>query len=403
MNRKNFLRSSVLGTIGLGTLSFETLGQLKEKQIVEDKTIKITDVKTYLHKKALFVKIDTNTGISGWGEADHDNMEVLIKTIHEVFKPIVVGQNPFESEYIWHQCMYVGEDLGLSGVSTGSISGIDNAIWDFKGKYLKVPVYQLLGGNNLERIKVYGSFGIGDSDIKKTPEEAAKIASNFVVQGHDTVKIRMQIRVLNRNPEPDATESYVKAVRKAIGDNTTLFVDFNNGYTAGKAIEMIKRLYEKYNVSIVEEPVHYLDYDGMRQCVEASPIRIAAGEHSFNRFDFRDLVTKGMVDVVNLDVIKGGGISEMKKAAILAQTFDREVMFHNARPTLACATTLQLTASIFNAARIQEYGGRRENYNLEQYFTNRIEFEKGYLKVPKTPGIGLEVNEKEMIKLEVKG
>ena len=109
-----------------------------------------------------------------------------------------------------------------------------------------------------------------------------------------------------------------------------------------------------------------------------------------------------MADVVNLDVIKGGGISEMKKAAILAQAFDREVMFHNARPTLACAATLQLVASIFNPARTQEYGGVREKDKLWPFFNNKFEFDKGYLTVPQTPGIGLEVNEKEMAKLLVK-
>lgn len=405
MNRKEFLRNSVLGTIGLGTLSFTNANEIKEKEEVDvqDNNVKITDVKTYLHKRALFVKIETNVGISGWGEADHDNMKVLVKTIHDVFKPLVLGQNPFESEYIWHQCLYKGEDLGLAGVSTGALSGIDNAIWDFKGKFLKKPVYELLGGTNIDKIKVYGSFAIGENEDRKPVAEIAKTAADLVALGHDTVKVRMQIRTLNRNPEPDFTEDYVKAVREVIGDKTTLFVDFNNGYTPGKAIEMIKRLYEKYNVALVEEPVHYKDYDGLRQCVEASPIRIGAGEHDFNRYDFKELIVRGMADVVNLDVIKGGGISEMKKASVLAQVFEKEVMFHNARPTLACATTIQLTASIFNAARVQEYGGRRENYKLEQYFNNRIEFDKGYVKLPKIPGLGLEVNEQEMEKLLVKG
>ncbi|MGL4630244.1 MAG: mandelate racemase/muconate lactonizing enzyme family protein, partial [Leadbetterella sp.] len=142
MKRKDFLRNSLLTTLGLGSASIDSIAQFKGQQKLPDNAIKITDIKTYLHARALFVKIETNTGISGWGEADHDNTKVLITTIHEVFKPLILGQNPFESEYIWHQCMYKGEDLGLSGVSTGAISGIDNAIWDFKGKYLKKPVYE---------------------------------------------------------------------------------------------------------------------------------------------------------------------------------------------------------------------------------------------------------------------
>ncbi len=402
MDRKDFLRNSALGTLGLTTMGFNGFANNPTSSNTKTVDVKITDIKTYLHKKALFVKVETDSGISGWGEADHDNMEVLVKTIHTVFKQHAIGQNPFESEYIWHKAMYTGEDLGLSGVSTGAISGIDNAIWDLKGKLLGVPVYQLLGGCNVKKIKVYGSFGIGDGDIKKTPEEAAKTAADLVALGHDTIKLRMQIRVLNRNPEPDVTESYFKAVRNAIGDKIELFADFNSGYTPGKAIEMILRLYEKFNISIAEEPVHYRDYEGLRQCVEASPIRIAAGEHDFNRFDFKELITRGMADVVNLDVIKGGGISEMKKAAVLAQAFDREVMFHNARPTLACAATLQLVASIFNPAKTQEYGGAREKDKLWPLFNNKFVFDNGYLTVPQNAGIGLEVNEKEMEKFFIK-
>lgn len=403
MDRKQFIQNSILGTVGFSTVGIKTWAAPIKPSVIDNNVpqIKITDVKTYLHNKALFVQVTSDAGISGWGEADHDNTTTVVKAIHKVYKKHVIGENPFDSEYIWHQCMYIGEDLGLSGLSTGALAGIDNAIWDLKGKITNLPVYQLLGGTKIDKVKVYGSFGIGEGDAKMTPEKAAKTASDFVALGYDTVKVRIQIRHLNRNPEPDQTEAYVKAVREAIGDNVTLFVDFNNGYTAGKAVELILRLYEKYNIALVEEPVHYKDYDGLRQCVEASPIRIAAGEHDFNRYDFRDLITRGKADVCNLDVIKGGGISEMKKASVLVQAFDKEVMFHNARPSLACAATLQLVASIFNAARVQEYGGKREKYKLDQYFENTIEFNNGYLTVPKIPGIGLTVNEKAIAKLLV--
>lgn len=396
MNRAQFIKGSLFGSLSLGALGTSNLVAQNHRLKTESSGIKVTDVKIYIHKKALFVKIETDAGISGWGEGDHDNTAVVAKAIEKLAKPIVLGQDPFESEYIWHQILYQGEDLGLSGLSTGALAGVDNALWDLKGKILGVPTYKLLGGCNVEKIKVYGSFGIGEGVKRMSSDMAAHTAADFVSKGYDTVKLRMQLRVLNRNPEPDPTEEYVKAVRKAIGDNISLFVDFNNGYTPGKAIELIKKLEEKYNVVLVEEPVHYHDYEGLRQCVMASSIRIAAGEHEFNRWDFKDLITKGMADVINLDVIKGGGISEMKKASVLAQTFEREVMFHNARPTLGTAATLQLVATIFNPARIQEWGGEREEMGLWPLFEHRFRFENGYLFVPDSPGIGLAVNEKEM-------
>ena len=396
MNRKQFFQHSLLGAAALAAPGRNLSLQNQSLDDRAPREVKISDVKTYVHDRALFVRIETDAGISGWGEGDHDNRKVVAKAVHQVGKRYLINENPFESEYLWHQILYKGEDLGLSGLSMGALAGIDNALWDLKGKLLNVPVYMLLGGCKVEKIKVYGSFGIGEGEKRKSPQEAAAIAAGFVEKGYDTVKVRMQIRVLNRNPDPDFTETYVKEVRKVVGDDIQLFADFNNGYTAGRAIELIKILYEKYNVQLIEEPVHYHDYDGMRQCVEASPIRIAAGEHSFNRWDFKELITRGHVDVLNLDVIKGGGISEMKKASVLAQTFEKEVMFHNARPTLGTAATLQLVSSIFNPARIQEWGGEREQMNLWPYFRHRFRFEDGYLFVPNNPGLGLEVDVQKM-------
>jgi L-alanine-DL-glutamate epimerase-like enolase superfamily enzyme len=402
MKRQAFLRSGFLTAAGLATTPFTRA----EKSVLLPKTtkndVKITDIKTYAHPKACFVKIETDAGISGWGEADHDHIPIVAKVIHELGEPYLLGESPFESEYFWNKIFFMGEDIGSNGVATGALAGIDNALWDLKGKIVDLPVYKLLGGNRMEKIKVYGSFGRGEGLNIKTPNQCGKTAAGFVEKGYDTVKLRMQIRTLGRNPDPDPTEAYVKAVREAIGDKTTLFVDFNNGYTAGKAIDLILKLHEKYNVDLVEEPVSYKDYDALRQCVEASPIRIGAGEHEFNRWEVRDLITQGKADVINLDVIKGGGISEMKKAAVLAQAFEREVMVHNARPTLAAAASLHLVASIFNPARIQEHGGERPEMGLWEVFDERFKFENGFLYVPQTAGLGLAVNEKAMEKYKIR-
>jgi L-alanine-DL-glutamate epimerase-like enolase superfamily enzyme len=401
MNRQQFLKKSLITGLGLSAISpLEAMALEASKNVVSmpPSGVKIKAIKTYIHPTACYVKVETDSGLSGWGEADHDHTPIVAKAIREVGAEYLIGEDPFNSEYLWNQIFYLGEDLGTNGIATGALAGIDNALWDLKGKLTNQPVHKLLGSNKVEKIKVYGSFGRGERNKIKTPEECGKIAAGFVEKGYDTVKLRMQIRIQNRNPEPDPTVAYVAAVRKAIGDQTTLFIDFNNGYTPGKAIELILKIYEKYNVQIVEEPVSYKDYDGLRQCVEASPIRIAAGEHEFNRYEIRDLITIGKADVINLDVIKGGGISEMKKAATLVQAFEREVMCHNARPTLATAATLQLAGSIYNAARIQEHGGERPELKQWECFNSRFKFENGYLYLPEGPGLGLEVNEKAMEK-----
>ncbi len=399
MKRSEFLKTSLLSTAVVPLTSFVSAGEEKPSPTASSE-VKITDVKTYVHPEALFVKIETDAGVFGWGEGDHDNPKIIAKIVQELCKPQLLGKDPFLSEYLWHKILYKGEDLGLSGALTGALAGIDNALWDLKGKMLGLPVYKILGGSNIQKVKVYGSFGVKNG--KRTIAQAQKKALNFINEGYDTLKLRMQIRVLGRNPENDITEKYVKAVREVIGEDITLFVDFNNGYTPGKAVEMIKRLYEKYNVQLVEEPVHYHNYEGLKECVDNSPVRIGAGEHQFNRWDFKELILRGDADVLNLDLIKGGGISEMKKVAALALTFEKEIMCHNARPTLATAATLHFIASVFNPARVQEYGGKRPKLGLTNLFENNFKFEKGHLYVPQTPGLGLKVNEKEMLKYLVK-
>ena len=403
MKRKEFLKTTVFGVLATPFLGFASTksGEDLEKthtlievpNTIKD-VVKITDVKIYRVPRALYVKVETDAGISGWGEGDHDNKEVISAILKNLIKPKALGKDPFDSEAIWHDVLYSGEDLGLSGALTGALAGFDNALWDLKGKLLNMPVYKLLGGAGMEKMKVYGSFGVDNGG--KSIAKAQATAQEFLDKGYDTFKVRMQIRTKGRNPESDLTEKYVKAVREVIGDENTLFVDFNNGYTAGKAVEMIQRLYEKYNIALVEEPVHYHDYVALAEVVQQSPIRIAAGEHQFNRWGFKNLIIQGNADVLNLDVIKGGGISEMKKAAILCQAFEREIMVHNARPTLCTAASLHLVASIFNPARVQEYGGPRLNMGLQRFFKNYFKVEQNYIYIPQEPGLGLIPDEKAL-------
>jgi L-alanine-DL-glutamate epimerase-like enolase superfamily enzyme len=130
--------------------------------------------------------------------------------------------------------------------------------------------------------------------------------------------------------------------------------------------------------------------------VEALPFTVMAGEHDYNKWQMRDLITRGQVDVVNLDTIKCGGLTECQKVASMAHAFDKTVMMHNTRPTLGTAASLHLIASMPNAARVQEYAGPRPELGLEGLFAQELKFEDGYLWVPQGPGLGMEADEKEM-------
>jgi L-alanine-DL-glutamate epimerase-like enolase superfamily enzyme len=363
------------------------------------KQVKVTNLKTYVLKNATFVKLETDAGVSGWGEADHDYPVLTSAVIHDICKKEVIGRDPFDTEYIWQQMYFKGEDAGNTGLLPGAIAGVDNALWDLKGKLLNMPVHKIAGSFAREKTRVYGSFARGDNPkTRKGPEQMAKLAAEFVAQGYRTIKARMQIRQLNVDPDNDDTFEVVKAVRKTVGDSIEIFVDYNNGYTPAKAIDLTKKLAEHFNIAAIEEPVSYHNYPGLNAVVQAVDIPVMAGEHEFNKWQMRDLITIGNADFINADVIKCGGFSECRKVASMAHAFDRYIMTHNTRPTLATAASLQLTASIPNAARVQEYAGERPEMGLGGLFEGSFEFKDGFITIPTLPGLGLAVNEEQMEK-----
>lgn len=398
-----FSRKQFLQTLGLSLSAF-ALGAntVANEKPTEAPSVKITGVKCYVMKRATFVKIETDAGVSGWGEGDHDYGKIVAMVVNEICKPMILGKNPFDHERLWNKMYFEGIEAGNFGLLPGAIAGVDNALWDLKGKLLNMPVHQIIGGNEVEKIRVYGSFARGENPkSRKNAMQMAETAVQFITQGYKTIKARMQIREHNLDPEPDETYQIVKEIRKAVGDDIELFVDYNNGYSSARAIALTQKLYEHFNIAAVEEPVSHQNYHELAKVAAAVDIPVMAGEHEYNKWQFRDLITIGNADIVNTDVIKCGGISECKKVAVLAECFNRKVMVHNARPTLATAASLQLVATLPNAARVQEYAGKREELGLSELFENLFDFNGGYLYLPKMPGLGLVVNENAMEKTKL--
>ncbi|MEQ9296921.1 MAG: mandelate racemase/muconate lactonizing enzyme family protein [Cyclobacteriaceae bacterium] len=404
MDRKTFLRNSTLGAIGaslpLGSAIAKNTHSSSSLQKNAVDGVRITDVKGYYFKKAHFIKVETDAGINGWAESDGANKKFANNYIKHQLRQYVVGKDPFDSEGIWHEAYLKGMEAGVAGIHPGTLSGIDSALWDLKGKLLNVPVYKLLGGNGKDKIQVYGSYSRADGDEYLTPVVMAQKAAAFVEQGYKAIKARMGIRQENVNPYPD-DDIYqcIKEIRNAIGDDIRLMVDFNNGYLPADAILMSKRIINDFNVYAIEEPVFQQDYQGLRQVVDALDVPVMAGEHEYNKWMMKDLITISNVDYINADVIKCGGITECRKASSLAHAFGKQIMLHNAKPTLATAASLQLLASIPNGANFQEYAGKRTDQgygSLFDLFDNYFEFSDGYLTVPTEPGLGLIVNEKAL-------
>ncbi|MEM7575502.1 MAG: mandelate racemase/muconate lactonizing enzyme family protein [Bacteroidota bacterium] len=420
MKRKHFLNSLLISATGLscgmpqlqasalnkaeGATPAEVQNELKstDGQAVDIPRgqVKITEVKAYRFRKACFIKVETDAGINGWGESDGATKMMTPQYVQQYLKDYYLDKDPFDSEGLWHEVYLRELEMGMSGLHPGTLAGIDNAIWDLKGKLLGLPVHKLLGGNGKQQIRVYGSYGrdAGRAGMRSA-EEMARIAANFVEQGYQAVKARLQIRQHRVNPFPDDTYEVVGAVRQAIGDDIPLMVDFNNGYTPAEATMMGRRLHEAFNIAALEEPVFQQDIAGLRQVSDSLDLPIMAGEHEYNKYQILRLLNEARVDIINADPIKCGGITECKKAATLAHAFGKQIMVHNAKPTLATAASLQLLASIPNGANFQEYAGRRLDQGYDELvplFDNYFDFKDGHLHLPTEPGLGLVVNEAEM-------
>lgn len=398
MRRSSFLRALAVGGAGLGpgapwaTASAKT-HPAAPRGAPPGPTPEITAVEAFAFKKACFVCVTADDGTKGWGEANHDTPLVTALVINDRLAGRVVGEPAWDSAEMAKELYFEEEDLGNTGLLPGAIAGIDNALWDLKGKLAGQPVHHLLGGNGVERVRAYGSFGRGFGRKQKTDAELAAIARDFVDRGYGVLKVRMQIRQLNVDPFPDDTYASVKAVAEAIPDDVKLMVDFNNGYTPAQAIRVGRRLVDDFGIVALEEPVSYQNYEGLAAVVDALPIPVNAGEHEYNRWQFRDLIVRGNPALLNVDTIKCAGISECYAVAQMGYAFDKYVMVHNARPTLQTAASLALLGAIPNAARVQEHAGERPELGLNHLFESLPRFDDGYLYVDESPGVGLVVRE----------
>jgi L-alanine-DL-glutamate epimerase-like enolase superfamily enzyme len=359
----------------------------------QDGGFRIRMVETFRHQQALAVKVTVDNGAFGWGETAFDSPAVMETFIHEELKRDLIGENAFQAEPNWDRMFYAHHDSGPGGALANAIAGIDIACWDLRGRALKLPVHALIGGAYRRRVKVYGSFGVGFGR-RMTPPQAAEKARKFTAKGYRAVKVRIQIRESRQNPDPDPTFDFVRAVREAIGPDIELIVDINNGYTVQRAIETGLRLQEEFGVRYYEEPVSDQFHEDSAKVARALPrMAVIAGEKEYTRWQLRSLIVHGDVDYLNPDVVKAGGITEMKKIAAMAQAFEKPIICHNTRPAWSTAATLHLMASISNAGPFMEYPDEDEFPELLALVRRDFRFEDGALTVPQGPGLGIEADE----------
>jgi len=359
--------------------------------------LKITDVETWvLNCDSLFVVVRTDQGITGYGESSPMNVRAIASLVNEALKPRVLGQDALERERLWEDMFFSTYKLGVMGVQPEALAGIDIALWDIFGKVTGQSLWQLFGGRRRDRVRVYASIGGG---AEATPADMARRAAKAVAEGHTMVKLRMDWGARRTDANPAHDWAVASEVRKAIGDKVELGFDPNNGFSVSTAIRLGRRFQDELGLVHYEEPVAQYDYAGLAQVVAALDVPVAAGEHEYTRWQFRDLITQAHVDILQPDLVKCAGITEGLRIAALASTYNRMLVPHQTQPAIGTAANLHFTACFTREERAQEYDINPKRAILNRVIHPPLEQKNGYLAVPDGPGLGIEVDEAELRKL----
>ena len=295
----------------------------------------------------------------------------------------IKGESPFYVERLWDRMYQHNIKPVAKGDYIKAIGTLDIAIWDIIGKALNLPVYKVLGGFS-DRIRVYAAGGYYRED--KSVADLVKEMEGYVEEGFRAVKMKVGGASFNEDVER------VRAVREGIGPEIDLLIDANNKWRAYEAIRF-GRAVEKYNLFWFEEPVVADDFAGSAEVKQALDVPIVAGENEFTRWGCRDLITAGSADILNLDTVKAGGITEYRKIAALASAFHIPVSPHG-DPFMA----VHLCASTSNALIMETYPSVESRYNP---VLPLFPVKDGYITVPNKPGLGIDPDPKLVKKYQV--
>ena len=295
----------------------------------------------YKHRTAHLVEIETDEGITGWGECfGPGNIALANKYIVEkVIQPLIIGEDPINKEYIWHKVYNLLRDSGQKGMPIQALSGIDIALWDILAKKAKLPLYQLLGGKTNNKIPVYG---YGMMLQKKPVEELCELFKKEANQIKEKKFKAMKMKV-GLGPKEDLM--LVSAVREAIGNNFKLMVDANHAYNRNDALYVGKGL-DEMEIYWFEEPVAPEDYDGYKELKEKLKTNIAGGEAEFTKYGWNQLIKNNCIDIAQPEVCGLGGITEYLKVSALAQSNFIPIVNHVWGSALSVAVNLHLLTSL---------------------------------------------------------
>jgi galactonate dehydratase len=364
--------------------------------------MKITSVETFLvAPRWLFVKVSTDEGIAGWGEASLEGRAHTAQAAVHDLEDYLLGTDPLRIEDHW-QVMSKAAFYRGGAVLATAVAGIDQALWDIAGKYRGAPVHELLGGPVRDKVRMYSWIG-GDE-----PAEVADHAAAMREAGFTAVKMNGSARLepLDTSAAIDRTVALAAAARGAMGDDGDFALDFHGRFTTPMARRVIREL-EPLRPMFVEEPVlpEFAPHR-LRDVVESTTIPIACGERLFSRTDFLPVLQAGIA-VAQPDMSHAGGISEGRRIASLAETFDVVLAPHCPIGPIALAACLQVAFATPNFLIQEQSGGIHYNVtgDLLDYLVDPtvFRFEDGFCARPTLPGLGIEIDETAVRRAAEKG
>ena len=346
---------------------------------------------------ALVIRVRTDEGVTGIGEVDSAPLAVqgiinghYSHTLCCGLRQLLIGEDPFETEYLWHKMFRNNIYAGHSGVLIHAISGVDIALWDIKGKALKMPVWKLLGGGFHSKLRCYASVLFAE-----TPDKTYDEASRLRDKGFTAAKFGWG--PMGKDAKNDV--ALVAKARAGLGDDLDLMVDAGLVWDTKTAIQRAEA-FRQYNPFWLEEPLSPHNYEGYNQLSKSTPIRIAAGEEEDSLENYRRLIIEGQCDVIQVDLTRCGGFTGAMKIAALAADHHRPVANHGFTTYINVAAALHWLNSIPNALIVEFVA--QNGTELRDILTHQaFAAEDGYLAIPQEPGLGVDLNEDTVAELSL--
>lgn len=330
-------------------------------------------------RQLVFVRVETDDGIVGYGMTGPIQRHGVREMINQEITPLLIGEDPLATEMHIHRLLLALNPRYQTGAWSSAVSAVDIALWDIKGKFLKEPVWRLLGGAQ-QTVPAYTTFGLPDYD----PDQLVEVATDLASKGHD--KLKMVVGVIDDHESPRKDAERVRRVREAIGDDIELMIDANYMFSFSRALELCK-LIEPYGITWFEEPLYGNDPRLLAQLRQRTSIPISAGQNEGSKWRHRELLVNESVDILQPNVVYVGGYTEGLKVAGMAQAWNLKIANGGGWPH----HNMHLQAAVYNGWRVE--------FHLDMWLIGEAIFydppapSNGRVALTDRPGLGLEPRE----------